>query len=704
MRAYSISPIYHTEESIAFVQDLDAQAQALGLAPFDDGYRGSGDFDTSSIFDLEPGDRAYDWQYGRSSNGIGGTGDAGPAAKLDFQSDNTRTFYGNLNSYLEFEVIDGLSLRTTLGGDLNDTSRQQFTGLLADSQERSDRTALDQTDLKQYSYVSETTLNYSKVIGKHDIAAVAGFEFQNTYFLGTNLRGTNLPVTEFQNYDRLDPSDIVVTERDETRTRRSVFGRINYAYDDRYLFSASLRRDGDSRFGENQQYETFPAVSIGWNVHNEIFWEPIANAVSTFKPRFSTGSLGTTAFLGSYDSLSLLNPAPTTFGTGFLTPENNFNPDLTWQTNTETNFGVDLGFLNNRIKLGVDYYSSNIEDMLIDQPISVINGNGATDGSDPSALVNTGDVESTGLEFEISAAIIRSDNFSWNVSANLSTVETEIIDLDGLDELPSIVYGGPGGRGPQFRNRVGGELGEFWGLETAGEVESEFIKEPTRAIGQGSSEYYVVDQITVDTDDDGVADAADGVIDEDDYVKLGSANPDFYWGFSSSMSYKDFDFSFQLQGSHGAEVYNIDDIYFKTQFGGRTQDSFDTFDLNGNVVLDDNGNIIGDGIADGSGRFYEETRNAHGALVQDASYVALRNVTLGYTLDSDVVGQLGLSSLRIYAAATNLLYLFSDDYTSYNPEGVETSNGGYQGPTTYGYQEGASPIVRSFTVGLNVNF
>ena len=669
LRAYSISPIYHTEESIAFVQDLDQQAQAIGLAPFDEGYRGTGNIN-GSVSTLEVGDVVHDWHYGRSGNGIGGTGDAGPAAKLDNQSDRTRTFYGNINSYFDYQIIDGLNIKTTLGGDLNDTRRDQFTGLLADARERTDQTALDQTDLKVYSYVSETTLNFSKVIGDHDIAAVAGFEFQNTYFLGTNLRGTNLPVTEFHNFDRLNPADIVVTERDETRTRRSVFGRINYAYDDRYLLSVSLRRDGDSRFGENEQFETFPAVSIGWNVHNEAFWEPIANAVSTFKPRFSRGSLGTTAFLGSYDSLSLLNPTPTVFGTGFLTPENTANPDLTWQTNTETNYGVDLGFLNNRIKLGVDYYTSNIEDMLIDQPQDVALGN-------DSGLVNTGDLESRGFEFEITAEVMRTDDFSWSVGGNLSTVDTEIIDLDGLDELPRTVYGGPGGRGPEFRNYVGGEIGEMWGLEVIGEVERRFIKEPTRAIGQGSSEYYVVDQNN------------DGQINDDDYVKLGSANPDFYWGFNSSMTYKDFDFSFQLQGSHGAEVYNIDDIYFQTQFGGRVQDTFDAND---------------DGIADHNGEFYEETRNAHGALIQDASFVALRNVTIGYTLSNDITSKIGLNSVRLYGAATNLLYLFSDDYTSYNPEGVETNNGGYQGPTTYGYQEGASPIVRSFTVGLNVNF
>jgi hypothetical protein len=219
----------------------------------------------------------------------------------------------------------------------------------------------------------------------------------------------------------------------------------------------------------------------------------------------------------------------------------------------------------------------------------------------------------------------------------------------------------------------------MWGYETIGQVETIYIKDPSRNIGFSSSEYYVVDQ------------NGDGQIDpENDYVKLGSNTPDFYWGLNTSVTYRDFDLSLQFQGSQGGEVYNLDPIYWESQFGGRLRESFD---------------VEGDGIADHNGLPYEQTRNAHGALVQDASYIALRNLTLGYNFNPATSGTLGfLSSARVYVAATNLLYLMADGYTSFNPEGVETTNTGYLGPTTYGYQEGASPIVRSFTLGLNINF
>jgi TonB-dependent SusC/RagA subfamily outer membrane receptor len=682
LRAYSISPIYHTQASIDFVQDLDAKRQALfnstggvGIPgafanSFDNGYRGTGNI-TSSIYDLVPGEIAHDWHYGREQNGIGGTGDSGPAAKFDYAKSNVTTYFANVSSYLQYEILEGLNLKTVFGADMRDTRTYYYQGTLADSRERTNQSDLDIQDLKRSTVLSETTLSYSRVFAdKHDVSAVVGMEFQNTIFKGMSSVGTNVPIGLPVNYSFLNPADVVSTEIDAKESRRSVFGRVNYAYDDKYLLSVSLRRDGDSRFGANERFATFPAVSLGWNVHKESFLAD-SEAMSLLKLRFSTGSLGTTSFLGSYQSLSILNTAPTVYGNGFLIPNDVENADLTWQTNTETNFGADLGFKNNRFRFSVDYYTSDIEDMLINQSVPEVIGT-------PSIVLNRGNISSSGLEFEVNANIIQSDNFTWSMNANLSTVNQEITSLGDLDELPRQVYGGPSGRGPEFRNYVGGELGEMWGYAVTKEVETIHIADPTRNIGFGSSEWYVVDQ------------NGDNMIDyENDYVKLGSATPDFYWGLSSNMSYKNFDFSLQFQGSQGAEVYNLDPIYWKSQFGGRLRDSFDANN---------------DGIADATGKHYQQTRNAHGAGIQDASYLALRNLTLGYTLDSSVIEKIGISSLRVYAAATNLLYVFGDNYTSFNPEGVETTNTNYAGPTTYGYQEGASPIVRSFTFGLNVNF
>jgi len=674
LRAYSVHPIYHTAASIAFVQELDVKAQALGLAAFDNGYRGGDAPFNNSIYTLEPGMTAQDWHYGRSGNGIGGSGDAGPATKLDNTDQYQRTYFGNVVTYLQYSIVDGLDIKSVLGGDLRDT-RDFFSRTLEfDSRARTNQTRFNTTDVKRSSVLSETTLNYTKVLGSHDISAIGGIEFQNFYIDGISLSGTNVPFGPTLNYALLDPSDISVSERDETVNRQSVFGRINYAFDNRYLASVSVRRDGDSRFGANNRHEIFPAVSIGWNVHNESFWN--SDLLSDLKLRFSTGSLGTTSFLGSYSSLSLLNPQASVLGTAFLIPSDVANPDLTWQTNTETNFGINLGFLNNRFRLGADYYTSDIEDILINQSVSEVLGT-------TSIILNSGDVTSSGFELELGAAVINSGDLRWNLSANMSTVNTEITDLGNLTELPRALYG-QSGRNPVFRNYVGGEIGEMWGLETAGQVETEFIADPTRSIGINSSAYYIVDQ-----NGDGVIDRTRTVEEGGDLVKIGQNTPDFYWGLNSQVSFKEFDFGLQFQGAQGGEVWNVDPIYWQSQFGPRVRDSFDENE---------------DGIADHNLLHYDQPRNSLDSQIQDASYIALRNITIGYTLGADMTDKVGLGSARIYLAATNLMYLMGDNYTSLNPEGVEITNGGYLGPTTYGVQVGASPVVRSFTAGVNVNF
>ena len=662
LRSYGVHPIYHTAASIAFVQQLDAKAQALGLTAFDNGYRGSG-YQANSIYSLEPGMAAQDWHYGRANNGIGGSGDAGPAAKLDNVESWEKTFFANVSGYLQYNILDELKLKTVLGGDIRDTQAYSHRLLGYDSRARSSQTFMNQTDLKASTLLSETTLNYTKVIGNHDISAIGGFEVQTTKLIGTGLSGVNVPDEAILNFNLFAPADITVSERDETRVRESVFGRLNYAYDNRFLASVSIRRDGDSRFGANKRYETFPALSLGWNIHNEAFLQD-SELLSQLKVRFSTGSLGTTSFLGSYNSLSLLSPAATIFGTGFLIPSNSPNPDLTWQTNTETNFGVDLGFLNNRFTLGVDYYTSNIENILINQAQSEVLGN-------PTSILNVGDVKSSGLEFELSARLIDNGTFGWNMSANLSTVDTEITYLGGLDELPQQIFG-QSGRGAVFRNYVGGGIGEMWGIETTEAIGYEYLTDGSRHPNSMPDASYAVDQ-----NGDGVIDRTRSVADGGDLVKIGQNTPDFYWGMSHNLRYKEFDMSLQFQGSHGADVYNIDPLYYGSQWGGRVS----------GIPTPTDGTIV------------ERNRNQTDYPLQDASYVALRNLTIGYTLESDLIKNAGLSSVRAYLAGSNLLYIFGDDYTSYNPEGVKGTD-----PTTYGAQVGASPVVRSFTLGLNVNF
>jgi TonB-linked SusC/RagA family outer membrane protein len=212
LRAYGVHPVYHTAESIAFVQQMDAAAQALGKSAFDNGYRGSG-YEASSIYELEPGMAAQDWHYGRANNGIGGSGDAGPAAKLDNVESWEKSYFANLNGYLQYDIAEGLNVKTVLGGDIRDSQTYSHRLLGFDSRARTSQTFMRQTDLKVSTLLSETTLNYAKVIGNHDISAVAGIEYQTTKFIGTGLSGVNVPDEAILNFNLFAPSDISVSER-----------------------------------------------------------------------------------------------------------------------------------------------------------------------------------------------------------------------------------------------------------------------------------------------------------------------------------------------------------------------------------------------------------------------------------------------------------------------------------------------------------
>jgi TonB-linked SusC/RagA family outer membrane protein len=682
-RQVNISPIYHTEESIAFVQQLEAQHEALGLRvdrkgsvssyrSFDTNYRGGLGGNTESIYDLQPGDPTWDWHYGSSGNGIGASSNPGTGSIIDNRDNRERNYFANISSYLEYSLTEDLTLKTVLGGDFSDSLGNQHALLGGDNSGELKDTYLDEQHLKRYSVLSETTLSYNTVLDEvHEISALLGYELQKNNTIGINVNGNNVYqlLGEPLNYSMLAPEDVTVNEREETIQRESIFARVAYAYDDRYLVSASLRRDGDSRFGANNKHEVFPAFSLGWNLHNESFFNQ-EGFITKLKPRISYGSLG------AYNALSFINAAPTPLGNSFGIPNDVANPDLTWQTNTETNIGVDLGFLNNNITLGIDYYTSDIENILIDLSVSEVFGRN-------SIRVNSGDVKSSGLEFELNARILNNNDFSWSMGANLSTVNTEITDLGPLSQLPDQIYG-TSGRGAVYRNYVGGEIGELWGLETTGRAEESFMINPLDTPGALSGEVYVVDQ-----NGDGVIDATKPVDQGGDLVKLGSNTPDFYWGMTHNFNYKNFDMSMQFQGSHGGVIYNVDPLYYGQNWGGRMRSSFDADK---------------DGIADHNGLHYKRDRDQTDSTVQDSDFVALRNLTIGYTLDNDLVNKSGLSGVRVYAAATNLLYLTADNYTSYNPEGVNTSNSGYGGPTTYGHQEGANPILRTFTFGINLNF
>ena len=647
LRTQSIIPTTHTEESIAVAEFIRDELTSAGISTRSD----------ANVDELSVGDAAHERHFDRG-NGIGLSGDNSSYAKIKYRNETQDILFGNANGYFSYEFIDGLTFKTSLGADAELTNDYRDVQIGGDSSNNDTGVRLEET--LETSWLSENTLNFSKEINaKHDIDLLLGFSLNSNKTEGIDAEGE---VYNDQSSTAISNTQSQTVSNSSTKiARKSFFARANYAFDDRYLVSMSIRRDGDSRFGADNKWGTFPAGSIGWNVHNESFFEPLADVVSNFKLRASYGRLGSTAGTGAYQSLALIDTDTSiSFGDQVetvFTASGLENVNLSWQITEEQDYGLDLGLLNNKIRIGFDYFISTTIDMLFEKPISSITGFNEID-------INQGEIESKGLEFELSATAIATDDFRWNVSGNISTVETDVISMGDQTE---IIETPDSSRPVEFRTTVGRGIAEFWGYRTVSEISSDQLKEPYYPIGVKAGDVIVEDVNN------------DGQIDDDDKVFLGSNTPDFTWGFSSDMKYKDFDFTFVLQGSHGAEIANIDPFYYETKWKG--QDYIDSFD-----------------------QTFIAEKSATDYVIQDASFVALRNITLGYTLSSEKVNaltQIGLQSIRLYAAATNLLYVTSDDYTSFNPEGVNRSD---DNPITFGLQRGATPIARSFTMGLNVNF
>ncbi|MDB2385699.1 SusC/RagA family TonB-linked outer membrane protein, partial [Polaribacter sp.] len=288
-------------------------------------------------------------------------------------------------------------------------------------------------------------------------------------------------------------------------------------------------------------------------------------------------------------------------------------------------------------------------------------------------LQNIGQVKNSGLEFQLSSRIISKPNISWSLSGQISANKNEVLDLGGAEQI--ITSLSDANRPVQWITEIGGPISAFYGYvqDTSREIPAYEFTES----GNGAFDRYDLEsQFVYVVDING-----DGIIDEDDRTVLGSPYPDFEWGIASNLDIHDFDFSFALNGSHGAErrVGDIGTIRNSDFSSGLINGSFT--DVNPTAA-----------------------RNLTSAHVQDASYVALRNISLGYTLPDNIIKKIGVSSARIYATGEHLLYFFAEGYEGWNPESAGTTSNGANTPITYGYQRGDGPISRTISLGLNLDF
>jgi len=641
-------PVYHDEYTIQFVNRFKYPDVQVG------------DYAIQRHFD------DYDLMAGESveSGGtdISNTSNTNPAAKVIERHRNDYKFKLFGRSFAQFKITDGLNFRTALSGDFQNTEQRRWQGVRA-HRNGAANARLDVDYINRIHLLNENYFTYDKEVGKNEINAVLGMSSES-YNTGRNdIAGTGYDSDLLQTIAAA--TDVAeYTSEDYQNRFLSFFGRLNYAYDLKYLLSLSFRRDGSSVFGPDKKFGNFPAVSAGWVLSEEGFLKG-SNLINFLKLRVSYGFTGNNkldtdnSLTDNYPYVTLLTAATAVQDgnvVGGFNPINIANNELGWERSAEINPGIDFTLFKSFLSGSVEYYNRTSDQLLLFNPVSSTTGF-------TNALVNLGKVTNKGVEIELRSENIRKPNFSWNTTAIATQNENELLDFADSDgQIQNVDTK----RAAEWINLEGNPISSFYGWVVDRDIPLEHLNNAYHPVGGEAQDVYVKDL------------NGDGVIDDDDKTILGDPYPDLIWSLSNNFNIQGFDFSFMFQGSHGAEIRNMGDQYLFNQFNSSQ-------DFNPDTTPDQD---------------FIKQKIFTNDIIQDASYVALRNVSLGYNFGANLLDRTNVfSNARIYLAAQNLWYSTAEDYTGFNPESINTTT-----PTTYGYQRAGSPIQRTFSVGINLEF
>ncbi|PSL43098.1 TonB-linked SusC/RagA family outer membrane protein [Chitinophaga niastensis] len=637
-------------------------SNALKASPVFPVYNPDGSFATN---------KQNSWAYGYS----GGENPVALATQIKDKMDHVR----NLGSvYGEYEIIKGLKFKTFFGSDINYFSRNYFRPSTLGSYKPVQQSAptipkgAAQTALSA-NWLWENTLNYQFALNsKHKFDVLAGYTSQKNTTKANETDGTGFPNDAVQTLNAA-----TITSGTSTTSQWSLLsflGRINYNYADKYFVSASIRSDGSSRFGANNKWGYFPSVSGGWLISNEPFFK--VPAISELKARVSYGTSGNFQ-IANYASYDLLSSNNYVLGSGTGTAVNGVglsqpaNADLTWERTVQLNAGIDIGLFTNRIYLSADYYRATTSDLLLNVPVPLSSGFG-------TALKNIGKVRNTGVEFGLTTRNF-THAFIWNTSFNISANKNKVLQL-GANGAPIISDGGNGTISQLFITKVGSPIGSYYGYVNGGTYKDQAAIDayPHYASTKpGDRKFIDVNQ--------------DNKIDAKDRTDIGSYFPKFIWGLTNEFKYKGFDLTVALQATQGNQVMNLQRRYLYNGEGNANQ-------MAGELGYWKSPTDPGDGNSLRANRATSgNSAQISSFFVEDGSYVRLRNLTIGYTINPKLVHN-KIQGLRIYLSGQNI-YTWTH-YTGYNPE----VNARPDSPLSQGEDYGTYPLPKTFTAGLNLSF
>lgn len=586
------------------------------------------------------------------------------------------------NVYAQIEPVEGLTFRTSFSADISNSTNSYFEPIWEEGLLNSGGlSTIRRNNSNSLFWLWENTLSYAQAFGKHNFNLTLGTSAQDLSFRSLNTTAR---------YDTDVFTEIVTGAQELTsnsgfseESLASVFARLVYDYNNKYLFTAAVRRDGSSKFGPENKFGVFPSFSAGWRVSQEDFW-PQSSFFTDLKLRGGWGQVGSDA-IGNFRYLATLSTEfdyafgnQTTISSLGAALENLANPGVQWETATEYNFGFDAGFLDDRLTFSMEYFNRSRTDMLLVLDLPGISGLGTT-------VDNVGELVNKGFEF---ATFYRkgTGDFQYEFNANLTTFSNQVIDLGGKEELIAYTYSGSGATSVI---RPGEPMGIFLGLQTLGIFQTQEEVDAANAIdGDPTTPYQ---QLGTGPGDFKWADLnGDGRIDSDDKTVIGSPVPDFSYGFGGVLRYKNFDMNFQFFGMQGNDILHI--ARSQLEASGRAYNKSSTVvnawsgpgtsnDIPRPHLQDPNQNIrIGD------------------HLVEDGSFLRLRTLQLGYNLPASVSEALKISFARIYVASQNVFVLTK--FSGNDPEvGLDENNSAVAGI----YQD-LYPQVRNWSVGINLSF
>jgi len=603
-----------------------------------------------------------------------------PFAVATERIDETKTDNFRANLYANYEILEGLSFKTTFGLSTENQTRGIFLpSLLTQTAGGESGRAIVDTN-RETSVLSENYLTYTKEFGKSNLTLLGGYSYQKTVNENFFSEATGFISDGFSYYGLGSATNILQPSSSKSDVEiQSQFGRFNYDFDDKYLLTATIRRDGASNFSANEKYALFPSAALGWKVSNENFLKD-SKAISNLKFRASYGVTGNPS-IGAYESLSRLETLYASSNgqtVSAVTPEQPENPNLKWESSYQTNFGIDLGLINNRVSVSLDYYNIDTKDLILtDNSITEYLGFSGDD-----ILANVGEINNRGLEIALSTKNILKEDFRWTTDFNISFNKNEVVSLVNdadlfFDATPSYFS-----HDRSYVLRVGEEVGLFWGYEYAGVYQGGTAPAGTQTLSGG----VAGDPLFADID-------GSGDITEADRTTIGNPNPDFTWGFTNNFSYKNLDLSIFLQGSQGGDIFNLTNVQLTNGDANTTRAYYNSAWTPTNT--DTNAPRVGN----------NSNREISSRFIEDGSYVRLKNISLGYTVPSDITEKLGLDNLRLSLSGQNLLTF--TNYSGLDPEVSYYGSGGNNNTssnTAQGFDFGNYPTVRTVTMSLNLKF